>query len=120
MDRQDDIYSQKTVLLMHHMMASSCNKILSHHGLFLRHASVGKSSAHTNRGQPAKMAPGLCFRGLFTLEHPIGYISHHSSATAVWLFLFQKAFVCLFLTTCLEVQNKLKKLVIQKIYLLLM
>lgn len=60
------------------------------------------------------MAPGLCFRGLFTLEHGIGYISSQSSATAVWLCLFQKAFVCLFLTIYLEVQNKLKKLLMQK------
>lgn len=65
-------------------LASICNEILSHRGLFLLHASVGKSSAHTNRGQPGKMAPGLCFRGLFTLEHAIGYISSQSSATVVW------------------------------------
>lgn len=45
---------------------------------------------------------------LFTLEYPIRCISSYSSATAVWLILFQKVIIYLFLTMCLEVQNKLK------------
>lgn len=109
---------------MHHMtacwqtwdLATSCNEILSHRGLFLLHASVGKSSAHTNRGEAAKMALGLCFRGLFTLEHPIGYISSQSYCCMV---VPVPESICLFLTTCLEVQNKLKKLLTQKRYVLL-
>lgn len=80
---------------------STCNEILSHHGLFLLHASVGKTSAHTKGGQPAKMAPGSASEACFVLECAIGYSSSQSSDTAVWLFLFQKALVCLFLATCL-------------------
>lgn len=48
-------------------------------------------------GSLQKWHQGCASGALFTLEHPIGFISSYSSATAVWLFLFQKAIICFLL-----------------------